>query len=203
MTGRRRIRLAATGQDDWLCLLLLAFFFACGIFLGQALSARWAAETAWELREYLEGYLALPEEKEFWETLPSALFLYFRGPLLVFFLGYLGVGALLLPLSTLALGFSLSFAVCCFAAAFGRAGVLLAAAAFGIRSLVSVPGCLLLAVPSLRSAGCRIFHKRMENNAGRWKRLLAVSTALLAGLLLESALSPGMLRLVWERFIAV
>ena len=213
MTGRHILRLAATGRDGtfWGRLLLLAFFFVCGAFLGQALSARGAEGTAQELRDYLEGYLALPGEKGFWETLPSSLFLYFRYPVLAFLLGYLGAGAALLPLSAAAFGFGLSFSVCCFTAAFGGAGVLLAMAAFGLRSLVSVPGFFLLAVPALRSSALRATlpfgrGKRVAppagNGTGRWKRLGAVSAGLLAGLLLESAISPGLLRLVWEHFIA-
>ena len=209
MNGRKGTRLAATGQDFWFRLLLLAFFFVCGVLLGQALSARGAEGTAGELREYLEGYLSLPEEKGFWETLPSALFLYFRYPLLAFLLGYLGAGVALLPLSAAAFGFSLSFSVCCFTAAFGGAGALLAMAVFGIRSLASVPGFFLLAVPALRSAALRSplpfgRGKRVAsagNDTGRWKGLCAVSAALLAALLLESALSSGLLRLVWEHFI--
>ena len=210
MTGRKGTRLAATGQDFWFRLLLLAFFFVCGVLLGRALSARGAKGTAGELKSYLEGYLSLPEAKGFWETLPSSLFLYFRYPVLAFLLGYLGAGIALLPLGAAAFGFSLSFSVCCFAAAFGGAGVLLALAVFGIRSLVSVPGFFLLAVPALRSAALRSSlpfgrGKRVASagsKTGRWKRLFAVSAALLAALLLESALSPGLLRLVWEHFIA-
>lgn len=210
MTGRKGTRLAATGQDFWFRLLLLAFFFVCGVLLGRALSASGAEGTAGELKSYLEGYLSLPKAKGFWETLPSSLFLYFRYPVLAFLLGYLGAGIALLPLGAAAFGFSLSFSVCCFAAAFGGAGVLLALAVFGIRSLVSVPGFFLLAVPALRSAALRSSlpfgrGKRVasaESKTGRWKRLFAVSAALLAALLLESALSPGLLRLVWEHFIA-
>ena len=210
MNGRKGTRLAATGQDFWFRLLLLAFFFVCGILMGQALSARGAEGTAGELREYLEGYLSLPEEKGFWETLPSSLFLYFRYPLLAFLLGYLGAGVALLPLSAAVFGFSLSFSVCCFTAAFGGAGALLAMAVFGIRSLASVPGFFLLAVPALHSAALRSplsfgRGKRVAsagNDTGRWKGLCAVSAALLAALLLESALSSGLLRLVWEHFIA-
>ena len=83
-------------------------------------------------------------------------------------------------------------------------------AVFGIRSLASVPGFFLLAVPALRSAALRSplpfgRGKRVAsagNDTGRWKGLCAVSAALLAALLLESALSSGLLRLVWEHFIA-
>ena len=87
---------------------------------------------------------------------------------------------------------------------------LLAMAVFGIRSLASVPSFFLLAVPALRSAALRSplpfgRGKRVAsagNDTGRWKGLCAVSAALLAALLLESALSSGLLRLVWEHFIA-
>ena len=211
MTGRKGTRLAATGQDFWFRLLLLAFFFVCGAVFGQALSAHGAEDTARELREYLEGYLSLSREGDgFWESLPSSLFLYLRYPVLAFLLGYLGAGIVLLPLSAAAFGFSLSFSVCCFTAAFGGAGALLAPAGFGIRSLASVPGFFLLAVPALHSAALRSplsfgRGKRVAsagNDTGRWKGLCAVSAALLAALLLESALSSGLLRLVWEHFIA-
>ena len=211
MTGRKGTRLAATGQDFWFRLLLLAFFFVCGAVFGQALSAHGAEDTARELREYLEGYLSLSREGDgFWESLPSSLFLYLRYPVLAFLLGYLGAGIVLLPLSAAAFGFSLSFSVCCFTAAFGGAGVLLALAVFGLRCLASVPGFFLLAVPALQVSASRAAlpfgrGKRAApagNGGGRWKRLAAVSAALLVALLLEAALSPRLLRLVWEYFIA-
>ena len=209
MNGRKGTRLAATGQDFWFRLLLLAFFFVCGVLLGQALSARGAEGTAGELREYLEGYLSLPEEKGFWETLPSALFLYFRYPLLAFLLGYLGAGVALLPLSAAAFGFSLSFSVCCFTAAFGADGVLLALAVFGLRCAVTVPCYFLLAVPSwgTSAALASVSFGRGRRCApvtydrGCWLRLGLSAAALLAGVCAEMLLSPALLGMMLERIL--
>ena len=192
-------------------LLLLALFFLAGVLLGQVLSGRVPDTTGDELRRYLEDYVRLGGEgAPTVQTALSALVIYFRYPLFAFLLGFASIGVVLLPCVTAAYGFFLSFSVCCFTAAFGGAGALLAMAVFGIRSLASVPGFFLLAVPALRSAALRSplpfgRGKRVAsagNDTGRWKRLCAVSAALLAALLLESALSSGLLRLVWEHFIA-
>ena len=69
----------------------------------------------------------------------SALVLYFRYPLLAFLLGFASIGIVLLPCLTVAFGFFLSFSVCCFTAAFGPGGVLVALAVFGLRCLVTRP----------------------------------------------------------------
>ena len=192
-------------------LLLLAVFFAGGILLGQALAGRVPDGTGAELRRYLTDFLQLEDgAADHARTAVSAVAIYFRYPLAAFLLAFTAAGAVLLPCVTVAYGCFLSFSVCCFTAAFGGAGVLLAMAVFGIRSLVSIPGFFLLAVPALRSAALRSPFpfgrgKRVAspgNDTGRWKGLCAVSAALLAALLLESALSSGLLRLVWEHFIA-
>ena len=213
MTVRTEQRQAVQRQERsfLLGLVLLALFFSAGIVLGQVLSERVPAGTGEELERYLTGYFSLSRDRSpDRKVLLSTLLIYFRYPVLAFLLGFASAGVVLLPVVTVAYGFFLSFSVCCFAAAFGGAGVLLALAVFGIRSLVSVPGFFLLAVPALRSAALRSSlpfgrGKRVasaESKTGRWKRLFAVSAALLAALLLESALSPGLLRLVWEHFIA-
>ena len=54
----------------------------------------------------------------------------------------------LLPCVTAAYGFFLSFSVCCFTAAFGVDGVLLALAVFGLRCMVTLPCYFLLAAAS-------------------------------------------------------
>ena len=121
-------------------LLLLALFFLAGIFLGQVLSGRVPDATGDELRRYLEDYMQLggggaPTAR----TVLSALVIYFRYPLMAFLLGFASIGVVLLPGVTAAYGFFLSFSVCCFTAAFGTDGVLLAMAVFGLRCLVTMP----------------------------------------------------------------
>ena len=121
-------------------LLLLALFFLAGVLLGQVLSGRVPDTTGDELRRYLEDYVRLGGEgAPTVQTALSALVIYFRYPLFAFLLGFASIGVVLLPCVTAAYGFFLSFSVCCFTAAFGVDGVLLALAVFGLRCMVTLP----------------------------------------------------------------
>ena len=130
-------------------LLLLALFFLAGVLLGQVLSGRVPDTTGDELRRYLEDYVRLGGEgAPTVQTALSALVIYFRYPLFAFLLGFASIGVVLLPCVTAAYGFFLSFSVCCFTAAFGVDGVLLALAVFGLRCMVTLPCYFLLAAAS-------------------------------------------------------
>lgn len=200
--GRRLMR---SGRGPWLRLMLLAVCFLAGLFLGQVLSARVSADTAGELTEYLNGYFSLnfpPEPSA--KTVASALVVYFRYPLLAFLLGFASVGAALLPAVTAAYGFFLSFSVCCFTAAFGRNGVLLALAVFGLRCLITLPCYFSVAVPALEKsvALAALSLKKSGRPAppvyGRswWLRFGAVGAVLLFGVLTELLVSPRLLNWV-------
>jgi stage II sporulation protein M len=131
--------------------VLLAVCFFVGVLAGQVLSGRVPDSTGDELKRYLTGFLRLEDSLTPRAAL-SALVIYFRYPLLAFLLGFASVGVALLPCVTVAFGFFLSFSVCCFTAAFGREGVLLALAVFGLRCLVTMPCFFLLAVPAWRTS---------------------------------------------------
>ena len=142
-------------------LLLLALFFLAGVLLGQVLSGRVPDTTGDELRRYLEDYVRLGGEgAPTVQTALSALVIYFRYPLFAFLLGFASIGVVLLPCVTAAYGFFLSFSVCCFTAAFGVDGVLLALAVFGLRCLVTLPCYFLLA------AAAGVCHTYLEISAG-------------------------------------
>lgn len=200
--GRRLMR---SGRGPWLRLLLLAACFLLGLVLGQVLSARVSADTARELTEYLNGYFSLqspPDPSA--KTVASALVVYFRYPVLAFLLGFASVGAALLPVVTVAYGFFLSFSVCCFTAAFGHDGVLLALAVFGLRCLVTLPCYFAVAVPALeKSVGLASLSLEKSGRPvpptyGRtwWLRFGAVCGVLIAGVLTELLVSPGLLNWV-------
>ena len=183
-------------------LLLLALFFLGGVILGQVLALRVPAATGAELETYLSEFLKL-EHLPVSGTVISTLVLYFRYPLLAFLLGFASIGVFLLPLTSLAFGFFLSFSVCCFTAAFGGEGILLALAVFGLRCVVTVPCFLLLAVPSF---GAAVTLAGLSMGKGRrsapvvygrswWLRLAAATLVLLAGVLVDLMVSPYLLRL--------
>ena len=191
-------------------LLLLALFFLAGVLLGLVLSGLLPAANGYELRGLLEFKMLLggggaPTAR----TVLSALVIYFRYPLMAFLLGFASIGVVLLPCVTAAYGFFLSFSVCCFTAAFGVDGVLLALAVFGLRCMVTLPCYFLLAAASWgTSAGlAAVSFGRGRRTApvvyGRacWVRFGACCLALLAGVCAELFLSPVLLRLMLERIL--
>lgn len=186
-------------------LVMLALFFSAGVVLGQVCSARISAASAEELNRYLSGYFSLEgSNASSTRALVSALIIYFRYPLLAFFLGFTSLGVVLLPALTAAYGFFLSFSVCSFAGAYGKDGVLLALAVFGIRCLITLPCYLMLAVPALEAsvslaAMSLARGKRMAPVVYRsadWLRLCVAVLFLLAGVVSELFLSPYLLQRV-------
>lgn len=190
-------------------LLVLALFFFAGVILGQVFSARVPDATGDELARYLTDFLKVEEGDPSPGAALSAAVLYFRYPLAAVLLGFASIGVLLLPLTTGAFGFFLSFSVCCFTAAFGPDGVLLALAVFGLRCAVTLPCYFLVAVPSLeRSAALACLSLRGGRRGapalyGRawWRRLAVISGALLAGMCADLMLAPWFLRQLLERIL--
>ena len=190
-------------------LFLLALFFFGGVLFGQVLAGRVPDETGMELQQYLEDYIRLGGEPSA-RTAISAAVQYFRYPLLAFALGFASIGVVLLPLSAAVFGFFLSFAVCCFTAAFGPDGVLLALAAMGLRCLVTVPCYFYVALAALDTAvGLAV----VSFGSGRrtapvvyglayWKRLGVCCVALAVGVCGELTLTPALLRLALERLFS-
>ncbi len=190
-------------------LLLLALFFFSGVILGQVFSSRVPDATGGELTRYLTDFLRVENGTAPPQAAMSAAVLYFRYPLAAFLMGFASIGVLLLPLMTGAFGFFLSFSVCCFTAAFGSDGVLLALAVFGLRCAVTLPCYFLLAVPALeRSAALACLslgggRRTAPVDYGRkwWIRLAVVSGVLLAGMCADLMLAPWALRQLLERIL--
>ena len=188
-------------------LLFLAAFFLGGVVLGQALVGRVPDETGRELNRYLESYLTLEDSSLAPGNLWAGLLLYGRYPLLAFLLGFASIGVVLLPLTTAAFGFFLSFSVSCFTAAFGSDGVLLALAVFGLRCAVTLPCYFLLAVSALGTSGALAslsFGRGRRAAAvtyGRehWRRLAVCAGILAIGLCVDLLCGQRLVRLLLER----
>lgn len=188
-------------------LLFLALFFFAGIVLGQVFSNRVPDATGDELTRYLTDFLRVEGRELSPQAVLSAAVLYFRYPISAFLLGFASIGVLLLPFASGVFGFSLSFSVCCFTAAFGLDGVLLALTVFGLRCAVTLPCYFLLAVPSLEHSAalaCLSLGRGRRSapvmyDRDWWVRLAVVSGALLAGMCAELMLAPWFLRQLLER----
>ncbi len=134
-------------------LMLLCILFAVGVVLGWRLYGNIAQQSSQQLQEYLTDYSELMAcTKAAPASLLSALFLYFRYPLLIFIFGFSALGVFLIPLLCMTEGFFLSFAVTSFVASMGRNGVLLALAALGVRCLFTLPCILFLAMWAMNAA---------------------------------------------------
>lgn len=191
-------------------LVFLALCFAAGIVLGQVLAERFSASSGAELERYLTDYVTLSGEAVPGKrTVLTALVIYFRYPLLAFFLGFASLGVVAIPAATAAYGFFLSLSVCCFTAAFGRSGVLIALAVLGVRCLLTLPCYFLLAVPSLGTSAALA---SLSFGSGRraapvvygracWRRLAIVCGVLLLGVCVELFLAPALLESVLERVL--
>ena len=181
-------------------MVFLALFFLAGVCLGQVLAGRVPREAGRELSEYLQHYVTV-EGGVTGGAVLSALVLYLRYPLLAALLGFASIGVVLLPCTALLFGFFLSFSVCCFTAAFGADGLLVALAALGWRCLVTLPVFFLLAVPgwgfSAGLAAVSFGRGQRPSPAGRdwWLRAAVCGAVLLAGVCVELVLPPVLLRL--------
>lgn len=211
MNWKTKHRLSQGGSTALPRLLFLALFFLGGVILGQVLAGRVPDATGDELARYLADYVRLGGSGSVSAGAAlSALVVYFRYPLLAFLLGFASIGVVLLPCATAAFGFFLSFSVCCFTAAFGADGVLLALAVFGLRCAVTLPCYFLLAVPSwgTSAALASLSFGRGRRSAPVaygsrwWSRLAVCGAVLLAGVCVDLFCSPWLLQLVLERLLA-
>ena len=123
-------------------ITILCVFFALGVVLGHVLAhvSGCDRELTSQLQDYvlLEGFGITPA------NLLSVSKLYLSYPLAIVLLGYCSFGAAVIPFVLAAQGFTFSFSSAALAIAFGRKGVVLALAAFGLRSILLVVCTLLL-----------------------------------------------------------
>lgn len=189
MKLRRVFHKAQASQAYPLRLLTLCLFFAVGIVAGQILQRAVPGETGSELEAYLRGYVSAAAE----ETQVSALqvlAVYLRAPLLLCLLGFCTFGAAVIPLVCALQGFTLSFAVACFAGNLGQKGLLLSLAVFGLRSVVALPCTLLIAQWAFDRALRRMRGETPVRTPTVRRRLLGCFFALLLGGILEITVVP-------------
>lgn len=190
-------------------LLLLCLCFACGALIGYFAQKAVRPEINTELCDYLQQYA---DSYAHGSYTPASFFrvlvVYFRYPLLAFCLGFCALGVYVLPFLCAAQGFFLSFSVCCFASAMGRAGVCMAFTAFGLRVLISLPCLLILALQAYnrsRQASRTVRQKSTRSNktqgASYFMLLGMCSVALLLGAILEITFIPHVFQWVVDNVL--
>ena len=210
MHGRKGWRPAPGTWGPLLGLLVLGLCFLGGVLLGQGVLDRVPEETGTELERSLTGFTALEgTERHAGAVLVQTAALYLRYPLAAFALGMLPLGVGLLPLLAAAFGFFLSFAVCCFTAAFGPDGLLMALAVMGIRCLVTMPCFFWLGSGAFADSTALALSsfgrgRRVAQRSGgrrRWVRLAVAAALLLAGMCVDMLLSPSLLAWAAKRVL--
>ena len=196
------------GASFFLCLGLLAVCFFLGIVWGHVSARKNADATGIELHRYLAEYYVMDHaDAGSGVVFLSAILVYFRYPVIAFFLGFTVFGALLLPGVSVIFGFFLSFAACCFAGAFGERGVLLALAVLGFRCLVTLPCFFVLATPAFKRAIWKLREYFLHRGKSVQKPFLClerglticmIAAMLLVGALAEVFLSPVLLEAVLQ-----
>ena len=182
-------------------LFLLGLCFLVGVLLGQFFAGCLPDSVGTELEVYLERYFQI-WHKSSRKDIGSVLLQYFRYPLIVIVLGFASVGVVLIPGITLVMGLLLSFSVSCFVAVFGMQGMFLAAAAMGLRCLITIPCYFLVAVPawgrSAALAGLSFGRGQRVSTVvyGRewWSTVVLCVFVLLVGTCLDLFCTPGILK---------
>ena len=188
-------------------LLVVCFLFALGAVLGVLAHRGVTEQEDLFLRNYLLQFAQMssqPQDRT--ASLLSVLLVYFRYPLLLMLCGSSAAGLLAVPAFCMTQGFSLAFAVNCFASAMGADGILLALAAFGVRCMFTLPCFFLLAIGTAERA-CRTTDQRKNGKkkpASKQRgntRQTILWALLLLGAVLELTLVPQMLRLALNTVI--
>ncbi len=139
--------------EQWIPLLLLAFPFLIGGIIGTACAAMAEGEGAIALKQYIEAYLSAAEAGllstcSFW----SLLWDNFRFPVLVFLLGFTGLGLLGIPILLGVRGFLLAFSLSSFIKLFGVEGAGVAFTLLGVAELVVLPVLFILGEQGIGSS---------------------------------------------------
>ena len=188
MKGDRLVRSLQETTARRMKLLVVCFLFALGGIMGLLAHGGVTEQEDLFLRSYLLQFAQLSSQpQDITASLLSVLLVYFRYPLLLMLCGGSAAGLLAVPAFCMAQGFSLAFAVNCFAAAMGADGILLALAAFGIRCIFTLPCFFLLAIGTAERACGTVNQKKSGKKKPHGKPEKSTCQPLLWALLLLGA----------------
>lgn len=192
---RKVLHGAQASRPHILRLLTLCAFFAVGIVAGQLIGPMALRDSGSELTEYLHSYAGIAAEITAEPvSVLRVLAAYFRVPLLLLLLGFCTFGAVLIPVVCAVQGFLLSFAVSCFAAAFGSGGLSLTLAAFAVRAAILLPCALVIAQWAFDRTVSRLQGEKAATGGGQ-RHLFVCFALLLTGAVLELAVVPRLIAL--------
>lgn len=198
MKLRKRLQKAQAPQPRIARLLLLCTFFAIGIICGQLIPCE---VVSGELADFVRSLASLTVQGGAAKgSFPGIVAAYLRWPVILFLLSFCAFGTIMIPLVCAWQGFTLSFAITCLAGSMGKESVLLALAAFGVRSVILLPCTLLIAQYAIDRALCRLRRQSSgEIPALRWRWMAVCLALLLVGIVLETTVVPRLFSLALSR----
>lgn len=189
-------------------VLCLTVCFVLGALAGCLFAGVLGADSLLRLSEYLNGYFARIREGAALSSSPlSTVWELCRWPLLVFVLGFTGLGAAGIPAVFLLRGFLMSYSVAVFVRLFGLPGLAAAAAVFGVAGVFALPALFVLGADALGSAGSLVSAFWGEGKRPaliRPERLIRTggcAALLAAGTALQLWLVPLLVRTAAELFV--
>lgn len=202
-------RLSLAGPVRLSAVLCLAGCFAVGALAGCLFAGVLGAEALLHLSDYLQSYFLRMRESgaadlpSFFSTAVELC----RWPVLVFVLGFTGLGAVGIPAVFLIRGFLLSYSVAVFVRLFGLCGFAAAGAVFGIGGVFVLPAFFVLGADALESAGalCASFFGQGKRpvllQRGRLVRAGGCGALLAVGTGVQFWLAPVLVRTAAELLI--
>lgn len=189
-------------------LLFLSICFGLGLILGCALAFYLEVKTDTQLLAYLNDYFSLAQENraEF-PSLISVFWEVFRWPLIAGLLGLTLLGLIAVPLTFLARGFLLSYAISVFVRLYGISGLPLAASVFGLSALLSVTALFWVGVDAfvcgrtLNGAGKKEQKERLQSQKSLIVHTVGTLCWIAVGTAVQYWLSPILLRNVTALFL--
>lgn len=182
--------------------LLLAALFLAGALAGHLYAGSCGEDTWTALGCYLDDYCRLYDAGGAETSLLSCGAMYFGYALALFILGFSAAGVVLIPALSGAFGFFTMYTVSCFVRCYGRAGVVLAAAALAVRLVFTLPCFLVLAQAAwplsielwTLSLGRGKRSSPVLYGSGYFLRFLLCAVILAAGVCCERLLTPVLFR---------
>lgn len=187
-----------------MCLLLLIVCFLLGGIFGYLYARSCDVSEQDEFRRFLSDCCMCFEQTGVSISMGRTILLYFGMVCITFLFGYSSLGAIAIPLFSAGIGFTSFYTVICFVRAFGKMGVVMAAALTGIRMLFTLPCFLLIAGEALSRSLCLaslvLGRKKVSGQmltGGRYLMLFVLCfICLCVGVICERLLTPILFRAV-------
>ncbi|MFZ5353536.1 MAG: stage II sporulation protein M [Bacillota bacterium] len=191
-------------ENIWLYCIMV-FFFVLGVCLGALAVNNVSVDAKNELRSYMEGFLNITESEGIYaaDILKQSVIFNFITIIVIFFFGMTYFGIAVIPIIAGFRGFCIGFTVAFLTESFSRGGYLLSLVSILPQNIIYIPVLIILCVCSLclslnvlRNRYIRKYNQLSGFIMPYSITMVVLFGAMLAGSLIESYLTPFIIRFV-------